>query len=230
MNKKLRPLVSIIMPAFNAEKYIKESIISMIQQTYNNFELIICDDASTDGTNEIIRNFAKLDLRIRSLRNKKNQGISNTLNSCIKRSTGDFIARMNADDIMFKNRINDQVQYLMKNNEIYIIGGGVDLINSNGVLIKSRSYPKSNEDINKKLFYYNPFCHPCLMFRREVFAAVGVYNSKFDGAEDLDFIGRVLSKFKGANLDQTILKYRIHQNSISSIQASKQELLTFYIR
>jgi glycosyltransferase involved in cell wall biosynthesis len=230
MEKKSQPLVTVIMPAFNAEKYIKESIQSIISQTYKNFELIICNDASSDKTQSIIDYFCKLDSRIKPLKNEENLGISKTINKCINFSLGSYIARMDADDIMKNDRLELQVDYLNINKEVYMVGGSIELIDPAGNIIKSRKYPIKIKEIKNKIFFYNPFCNPALMFRKEVFDKVGFYNSSLDGAEDLDLIARVLSKFNASNLDEVILQYRIHQGSISSTKARRQEFLTLYIR
>jgi glycosyltransferase involved in cell wall biosynthesis len=222
--------VSIVMPAYNAELYIEEAINSILNQNYTNLELIICNDCSTDNTEKIIDKFCILDSRVKKITNLKNEGISKSVNKCINISNSDFILRMDADDIMLPERIKRQINFLMKNPNIYMVGGAIELIDSKGKVLKKRKYPKTNDEIVRKIYYYNPFCHPSIAFRRCVIDNVGIYNSKFDGAEDFDLILRIIKKYEVANLEDAIIKYRIHGSSISEIKSRKQEALTIYLR
>jgi glycosyltransferase involved in cell wall biosynthesis len=228
-NLKFSPLISIIMPAHNASKFLCEAIDSVLGQTYKNIELIICNDASTDDTQQIIDKY-QLDSRVKYISNVENEGISSSINKCIGLSNGKFIARMDADDIMAPNRLSLQVKYLLEHDDIYMLGGAIELINKNGDILKKRKYPLDHEKIVKTFFYYSPFCNPCLIFRKEVFQEVGLYNSNLDGAEDLDLIARIIVKFKTANLNEILLKFRIHGSSISEVKSRRQEGLTLYIR
>jgi glycosyltransferase involved in cell wall biosynthesis len=146
MNKN-QPLVSVLMTAYNAESFIGEAIQSILQQTYKNLELIIVDDKSTDKTFSIAKHFVKQDSRIRLYRLPKNVGPSIASNFGIQKARGSFLARMDADDSAFPNRIRKQVQFLRKHLQVVIVGSQCTLIDTNGDIIGEKHYPTENKVI-----------------------------------------------------------------------------------
>jgi glycosyltransferase involved in cell wall biosynthesis len=222
-------LVSIILPVYNAEKYLEKSISSILQQTYTNLEVIIIDDGSTDGSFEIIESFAKSDCRIISI-SRSNKGLVETLNEGISIATGKYIVRMDADDVSYFNRIEEQVDFLRKNLEYVIVGSWADVIDVNGDIVGVYNYPKVNDFyIRIGLFWHNQFIHPSVMIRSGVLKECG-YSPKFKHVEDYELWTRILKYGKGHNLDKSLIKYRILETSITRQNRSKMHLFGLYVR
>jgi glycosyltransferase involved in cell wall biosynthesis len=216
------PLVSVILPAYNAEHYIELSIQSILEQSYQNFELIIVNDGSTDNTKERILAFS--DERIIYLENKKNCGLIPTLNSAISQSKGRFIARMDADDIALKHRLKYQVHFLENNPDYILCGGAAYLMDKDGQTIGNMCRTSTNESIRANLLFTNPFIHPTIMIRTEIIKKY-LYREDALHCEDLELWIR-LSKNKDnklANLPQKLIKYRIHATNVSVTHKKFQE-------
>ena len=142
------PLVSVIMSVYNGEKYLSKAIESILNQSYRNFEFIIVDDASTDSSLEIINEYLKIDNRIIILSNNVNIGLGSSLNKAIQFSSGEFIARMDSDDISIPDRLEKQINYLLEHKNIHILGGDQIIIDERGVVISSLIYPKNELKIH----------------------------------------------------------------------------------
>ena len=212
-NLNSAPKVSIVLPVFNAEAYIGESIVSLINQTFKNFELIIIDDASTDGSLAAIYKFS--DPRIKIIENEKNLGIVGALNRGIEAATGKYIARMDADDICYPDRLKIQIEYLEENHDIGLVGSW---INGFGVSIRSyiHKYPISHEDIEACMLFQNPIAHPTVVIRREILVSNQLrYSNEFPYVEDWELFSRVIQLTKFHNIPRPLLKYRIHPSSSS---------------
>lgn len=219
------------MPAYNAEKYIGEAIESILNQTFKDFEFIIIDDCSTDRTWEIIQGYIKKDSRIIALKNEKNLRISATLNRGIEIAKGKYIARMDADDWSYPDRLQKQYEFMESNLDVGISGGTMEVCDENLIKMGYRKYNLNDYSIRKKIFRYSPFSHPLIIFKTELLKK---YNFQYDpilvAAQDYDLyfkIGRI-SKF--GNLDDILIKYRIVGTSISITKARVQEKNTLYIR
>lgn len=203
------------MPVYNCEDYIVDSITSILNQTYNNFEFIIVNDASTDRTLEKINSFN--DSRIKVVNNETNLKIANSLNKAIQLSKGKYIARMDGDDICCTERIETQIRYLEENPEIDILGSNIFLIDR-----KNRPQGKLPEpprhSINHKILLsrQNTLAHPTTVFRKERIGENLKYSNDFPHAEDYELWLRLNSiGYKSANLKNYLLHYRIHPNSLS---------------
>jgi len=224
------PKISVLMPAYNAEKYIAEAIKSILNQTFKNFEFIIIDDCSTDGTHSIIQKYAEKDNRIIVLRNEKNFKLSRTLNEGIKIAKADYIVRMDADDISIVNRLWRQIDYMERNSEIGISGGTMQIINKNGTIVGGRKYHLIDSEIRKYIFRYSPFSHPSIIIRKSILRKVGYYDSEYNPAEDYELYFRVGQYSKFGNLPDVLLKYRIIPKSMTTGLTKKMELKTLKIR
>ena len=156
------------MPAFNAQEYITHAINSILCQTFKQFELIIIDDKSSDNTWKIIKSFTKKDKRIIAIRNKENVKLSKTLNIGIKEAKGTYIARMDADDWSYPDRLEKQLVFMENNPEIGIVGGTMEIVNVKGETISFRKYPLDDQKIRHKIFLYSQFCHPLIMIRKSI--------------------------------------------------------------
>jgi glycosyltransferase involved in cell wall biosynthesis len=223
------PKVSVLMPAYNAEKYLGEAIDSILNQTFTDFECIIIDDCSKDNTWKIIQKYAQKDKRIVAIKNEKNLKLSATLNKGIEVCKADYIARMDADDWSYPDRIEKQYEIISKDSKIGILGGSMEVCYEDLKVLNVRKYNISDSEIRKNLFKYSPFCHPATMLKKEALLKER-YNSYLDLAEDYDLYFRVGKKYKFANLKDIVLKYRTSNTQASSAKANRQQYLTLYIR
>ncbi len=219
---KEKIFVSIIMPAYNVERYLKESINSIIGQSFKNFELIVIDDASTDTTYDILSEYR--DPRIRIYQNSTNQGVARTLNLGLKIAKGKYIARMDADDYCDKDRLLYQVNYLENNPSIGICGTWMRAFNDkNTKIIK---YPIDPASVKTDLFIYCHIGHPTIMGRKEIFHEFA-YDEKFDKAEDYDLWERISERYQITNIGIPLYNYRIHDDSVTwkfrTIQTEKSD-------
>jgi len=207
------PLVSVVMPAYNSEKYIAETIDSVLGQTYPNFEFIIVEDCPTDGTPAIIEKYAKKDRRIVIVRNPHNLGISSSRNNGIRIARGKYIMNMDHDDLSMKGRMEAQVAYLERHPEAGIVGSSVVAIDGSGAVIGKRELPESDASIRKTLPLYAPFAHPSTMVRASAYAKAGKYDRNFEPADDYELYFRIGKGFRFANIAKPLLKHRIHRSS-----------------
>ena len=223
----MNPIVSVIMPCYNEEENVRNAVTCVLQQTFQNFELIIVDDCSTDATAAIVASFA--DSRICLLRNAENMGVAKSLNAGLKIARGRYIARMDADDISLPDRLERQLNYLEK-NDFDLIGGVTEMINEDGTLLYSiKNVPTKSEKINKALCYGQCIAHPTWLGKKVVFDSLDGYR-KVPLCEDYDFTLRaVLKGYKISNLNETVLKYRMTANSVSRSNLFEQYLYMSYI-
>lgn len=202
------PRVSVICAAFNMEKVFsfRDSISSILTQTFYDFELIACDDGSTDRTFDILTEYARADGRIKLLKNSANLGLAASLNRCIEYSSGEYIARHDFDDLSHPQRLCRQVEYLDKNPSVDILGTGVFLFDKNGVYSK-RSFPK--EVRGEDFLFSSPFMHGSVMMRRNALLAVGGYRvSRLTRrTEDYELFMRLCRISRGENLRERLYFY-----------------------
>lgn len=230
MSKNNTPAVSVVMPAFNAEKHIKTAIQSILSQTFANLELIIIDDGSNDSTGDIIAKFAQKDKRIIVLRNKINIGICKSLNKGIKQARGKYLARMDSDDWSFPDRLYKQFAFMKKHPKAVVCGGAIEVCDGSLKVMNQRRYPVSDKKIREKMLRINPFAHPAVIFKKDAVLKVGGYNEKLFTVEDYDLYFRLGKIGKFANLSSKVLKLRTHKNSVSSKLIAKQARLNLYVR
>lgn len=209
-------LVSVILPLYNAEKFIKLAVDSVLNQTYKNFELIIINDGSTDNSYKIVSEIS--DSRI-LLINQENLGLAATLNKCLKLAKGDLIARMDADDICEPNRLELQVKCFQKNPNLVLLGGSTKYIDENGKLI-AQSFPIVGSN-NIKYFLLNKgnvIAHPTVMFKKEAVLKAGGYCEKIGQYfEDHDLWVSMMKFGEFNNIEIPLLQYRLTSGSISAI-------------
>lgn len=199
------------MPVYNGEKYLRPAIESILRQTESDFEFIIVDDGSTDGTKDIIASFT--DSRIRYIR-ANHSGIVIALNTGISKSSGMYLARMDADDISLPRRFEIQCQYLDQHQDVAICGTWADLINEQGDVESEMTFPPIEIGV-KDIFLHNPFIHSSVMIRRDTLISVGLYKKSFRHAEDYELWSRLLASHKGVNISEKLLQYRKHENQIT---------------
>lgn len=223
------PLVSVLMPAFNAEKYIGQAIESILNQSFKDFELIIADDYSTDNTWKIIEKYVKRDKRIKAIKNKKNLYIAGNRNKLIKLAQGKYIAWQDADDISLPKRIEHQYEFMEKYPSVGIVGGYLQFFDDKGNS-SIRKYALDDKTLRKYIFRFSPVAQPSAMIRKRCFDEFGYYNLKYPPAEDIDMSFRIGTKYKFANLQEIVIKYRETNNSATFKKLKKIELDTITIR
>jgi glycosyltransferase involved in cell wall biosynthesis len=199
--KTKSPKVSIIMGAYNTEAYMRKAIQSILKQTYENFEFIIIDDCCTDGTMAIVQEYK--DPRIIIVRNEKNIGLTKSLNIGLAKAKGEYIARMDADDIAMPDRIEEQVQFLQTHPDIGVVGTWADIIDPKDNVIGEIKYATDDATIRKNMVARNQFIHPSTMYRRIAIEATGPYSEEFKTAQDYEFCARMLT-----NIPKKLMLYR----------------------
>lgn len=207
----MKPALSVILSAYNAEKYIREAIESILTQTFPYFELIIADDGSSDNTKKIIDTFK--DPRIQIKHNHVNQGKVPTVNRLVEIAQGKFITIHDADDFSEPNRFQIAIDFLEKNTHLAMIG--TSFRQHIGKKSKVIHMPTDFDLIKKSLPYKSQFHGPTIFFRREILKDTHGLFRYFKWGEDIDFTCRVVEKFRSVNLDIPLYNYRIHERSIT---------------
>lgn len=225
MNRK----VSVILPVYNAESTIKQALISIVNQSYNNLEIIIVNDGSNDNTEKIVMSID--DPRIIYVKNSRNEGLIYTLNRGLSIATGDYIARMDADDISLPDRLEKQVSFLDNNNDYVIVGGQIEFFGNTNKSNRAYLLPCNDEEIRVGLLYFCPFYHPTVVFRKEIVSLYKLfYDKDYLHAEDYKMWSNISAIGKMYNLPDIVLKYRISENQISSKYSLSQIKKTIKIK
>jgi len=222
-----KALISVVMPVYNAEKFLSQAIESVLTQSYKNFEFIIIDDCSTDSSYQISQKYQKNDLRIKLFKNNKNMGVGYTLNQAISKSKDQYLARMDADDIMDPERLIKQINFLKNNKCVVCLGSWMKEINENNEIIGNRTTPLLHKHIYEKMFYEMAIQNPTLMINRNLVPKEFEW-CKTDGIlDDLDLLFKLLQYGEFANIGEFLMLYRIHNNNLSlkNIKATFDEAL-----
>ena len=222
--------ISVCIPSYNHEKTIGYTIESILNQTYQNFELIISDDNSTDKTIEVVKSFQ--DTRIKIIENKINSGVSINCNIAIKNAQGNYISIIASDDIMLPTRLEKSINFLENNPEFMAVFGFVETIDENNKLIDHNIRTVFNQDIDlnnilKKLFYNGNFlCAPSATIRKSIFDKIGYFNNCLPQLQDFDFWIRILvNNYKIKILSESLIQYRISGNNLSAIDKPLTKLM-----
>jgi glycosyltransferase involved in cell wall biosynthesis len=216
------PKISVVMSVYNGEKYLREAIESILNQTFKDFEFVIVDDRSTDKTSEIINEYFQKDNRIKVIKNDRNMGLTRSLNKAINQSSGNYIARMDADDIAIKERLEKQVDFMERNPDVVLLGTAFYEIDEYGKELSRKFFPTTDRDIRKILIKYNPFCHASVVMRHSAFDKIGLYDESILKTQDYDLWFRLASVGKVANLSEILMKRRYDDNNISIAQENEQ--------
>jgi glycosyltransferase involved in cell wall biosynthesis len=218
------PIVSVIMPLYNARPYVAKAIDSILKQTFSDFEFIIVDDGSMDGSAEVAQRFAKRDQRIRFVR-QSNAGVSAASNRGLALARGEFIARMDHDDISVPTRLEQQVAYLRGHAECVAVGGHAMFIDDGGLPLRLFHVPLSHEEIDTALLSTWGMFHPTMMARASAMRAIGGYSLEFCNLEDLDVFLKLAECGRLANLPDVLVHYRQHFRSICHRKATEHHRL-----
>lgn len=221
----IHPLVTVLMPLYNTEKYIGEAVESILNQTYTNFEFIIIDDASTDNSVAIVQSYQ--DSRIQLIVKPQNTGLTVSLNMGLKLAKGKYIARMDSDDISVLNRLATQVAFMEANADVAVCGSWFQYINKETII----QHPEHHYEIKVALLSYCAIGHPTVMLRNEFLQQHQLtYNTEMEPAEDYALWAKISCLGKLANLPDVLLQYRVHENQVSSVRSSKQYDISNKIR
>jgi glycosyltransferase involved in cell wall biosynthesis len=219
----MMPKVTVLMPVYNGEKYLREAIDSILNQTFTDFEFLIIDDGSTDDSLKIIEFYSNKDSRIKTVINDQNKGIVFSLNRGIKLTKSKYIARMDADDIAFPDRFNKQVEFLENHNKISILGTNMLIIDQDLKILSKTCVPTHSEVITWNLLFLNVIAHPTVMIRNTFFQEIGNYSFSFPHVEDYELWLRAKDKYQFANLSEPLLYYRNHNYNIGNIYQNSQQ-------
>jgi glycosyltransferase involved in cell wall biosynthesis len=214
MTKDL-PVVSVIMSVHNDKKTVTEAIESILSQTYSRFEFLIMNDASSDGSLEIVQAYSLTDSRIRIFSHEYGVGLTKSLNELLAHSVGEYVARIDADDISHRSRLEVQVQYMETHNHVVLCGTQGWYMNEAGVEVGVKNVPVDTAVIQKKLLWNNQFIHSSWLFRRDIIVENGGYNSLFLKSQDYELILRIAQKYTVVNLADRLVWWRVRSNSIS---------------
>ncbi|MBK8983924.1 MAG: glycosyltransferase [Ignavibacteria bacterium] len=218
----INPEISVITTVLNCEKYIRESIESILLQTFSAFEYIIVDDGSDDGTTEIIKEFASADSRIVPVYLVKNIGRVSSLNKALDISKGKYIAIQDADDISLQERLFIQYNFLETNPEYLLTGSNIHIINETGEIISNPIRPENDNELKFSLLFKCTFANPSIMYRRTVITDYNLrYEEEFNHAEDFRLITIINSLGKVHNIKETLILHRRHGENNSIVNFDK---------
>ena len=210
------PAVSVVMSAYNASRYLRESIDSILAQTFGDWEFIIIDDGSTDETLSILREYESRDKRFRII-SRPNTGLTRALNEGIAAARGEFIARMDADDVSLPQRFEKQIAHLRSHPDCVLLGAQIELIDPLGLRIALDHRKLNHDEIDAELLAGKggSVVHPVCMMRADAVRKAGAYREHYNNSEDLDLFLRLAELGRVANLPELLLKYRRHPESVS---------------
>ena len=204
--------ITLLLPVYNGERYLCETLQSLLSQTYTAFELLIIDDGSTDNSASIIQSFD--DPRIRLLKNPERLKLSGALNRGMKEAKGKYIARMDADDIALPQRLQLQFEYMEAHPAIGVCGTAIEIFGQGSP--RKDIYPATSDAIRAYALFDCPFCHPSVMMRKDMFLQHDLwYDGAYYPTEDYELWARATELFPTVNLDGILLRYRVHDNSMT---------------
>lgn len=220
------PSVSVLMPVYNREEYVRAAVESILSQTFGDFEFIIINDGSTDGATDILREYAAKDDRI-VLIEQENMGYVRALNRGLEVARGALVARMDSDDIAFAERLSIQTRYLAEHPDVVAVGGQAVAIDEDGSELYRISRPVAHATIDEFLLGAGTertggLVHPSVTMRAAAVRAVGGYRPEFEPTEDRDLWLRLAERGALANVAATVLKYRVHPGAVSVRRAEQQ--------
>ena len=220
-NSNKMPRVTVLMPVYDGERFLREAVDSVLVQTYADFEFVVVDDGSTDRTAQILDAYD--DSRIVRLCRRANRGIVPALNWGVAVSRGELIARHDADDVAQPCRLEEQVRLLDRHPELVIVGSSSHLIDEGGMHLGTQCYPASDTAIRWQMLFHNSFVHTSVMVRAEVLRTNALrYDAQALHAEDYDLWSRLLYHGQGMNVGQALVKQRIHMHQIGQVAAVQQ--------
>lgn len=223
------PKVSVVMAVHNGQDFLEESMRSILNQTFRDFEFIIVDDGSTDRTAAIVKILKEKEPRIRFIR-QQNKGQSAALNRAIGLARGKFIAQLDDDDISLPERLHWQVDYLERHPQTGMVGSWADMIDKEGRVISHIRHATTDRGIRRRMLWKNQFVFSSVMLRREAFEKAGPYEKKYPYSIDYDMFLRVMRDFEVANIPRVLLRYRFYFENYYGRKQKRQELDSLKLR
>lgn len=219
------PLVSVVLPVYNGGDFLADAIESILGQTFQEFELVAVDDGSTDESSLILKKYAERDSRVRVI-SRGNKGLPVTLNEAVDAARGEFIARMDQDDVSLPDRLGRQYDFMRDHPDVVVLGGAARFMDATGVPICTY-HPPSDDLVLRNFFPNSPFIHPSVMFRKKDFIRAGKYPEMMKwGGEDIIIFGRFAKLGLLHNLDEPLVNYRLVPGSMSRKPPGFREILT----
>jgi hypothetical protein len=216
------PELTVVMAVFNGERFLPAALDSIMGQSMRDFELIIVNDGSTDGSAEILDEYARRSGRIQVV-HERHAGTSAAVNLGCARVRTPYIARMDADDVSLPDRVARQLRFLRGCPQVALLGGGAEFINGSGEVLFRVDVPTRHEEIAAMLPERNVFVHSAVVMRRDAFLAVGGYRRAFSGlTEDYDLWLRIAEQYEVANLAEVIVRYRVHRGQVTTTRLREQ--------
>ncbi|MFZ5585536.1 MAG: glycosyltransferase family 2 protein [Thermodesulfobacteriota bacterium] len=218
------PAVTVLMSVYNAMAYLDQAMASILDQGFTDFEFLVVDDGSSDGSWDRLEHWAARDRRVRLLRNPTNLGLIRSLNRGLDEARAPFIARQDADDVSLPQRLERQMAFLAQHPEVAVVGSGVTLIDEAGRELGFNPKPASDRGVRAMMLVRTAFVHGAVLMRRSVIEGLGLrYDRAMLHTEDYDFLSRLLLAGQGVNLAEPLLLYRLHGESIGSKYTDIQE-------
>jgi glycosyltransferase involved in cell wall biosynthesis len=219
--------VSVLLPVYNASQYIRAAAFSILTQTYKDLELIAIDDGSTDGTTKILQDIASSDRRVRLIA-RENRGLVASLNQGLELAEGELIARMDADDIAYPERLSTQVGIFRANPQLCLLGMGADYLYPNNYLSKSKTRPASHEEVRIESMFHNMFIHPTVMLNNNIIAANNIrYSVTNPINEDHELWSRIVANHMAIVTGETGLAWRQQHSSVRTKHFRAQNITSF---
>src|SRR3954470_3560808 len=216
-----RPLVTVLMSVHNGDAFVREAVESVLAQTFGDFEFLLYDDASTDGTTDYLMGLR--DPRLSVYRNEENLGLTATLNRGLEQAKGEYVARMDADDVCTPERLERQGKVLDENLDVGLVGSSRILIDEQGDFVAAAFATPDDLGIRWKCLLGNPFAHPTVVLRKRVLDAHGLYyDESFVTAQDYELWTRLLPRTRAVNLSEPLLRYRLRETGGSRSRKIEQ--------
>jgi glycosyltransferase involved in cell wall biosynthesis len=222
-----KPKISVIIPVYNGNRTIAQAIKSILNQTFEDFELILIDDCSKDSSSQIIKTYSKNDQRIKFIQNKKNIGLAESLNIAINVSVCNFIARLDQDDEALPERLIKQYKFMQKHPDVAVAGSAVLIMGKTKKFDKIFTVPTDFNEIKKTLLNYNCIFHPSVIMRKKSIINAGGYRKEFKNAEDYDLWLRISKKEKIVNIQDPLTRYNYSTGGMTLGRKWEQLFYTF---
>jgi len=224
------PPVSWVMPVFNGGRYLREAVESVLCQTFGDFEFIVINDGSTDGSAAVLEEYASRDRRLRVF-SQENRGLVDALNRGCALARGELIARMDADDVSLPDRLRLQVAFLSEHPEVALLGGQLIIIDEENRIVRTSGGSAESAVLKERLFAGKPvFAHPAVVMRAQAFREAGGYRKPFLHAEDYDLWLRIAEHHEVANLPVPLLRHRVHPGQVTHQHVRQQIVSTLAAR
>lgn len=214
------PLVTVLMPVYNASPYLKQAIESILEQTYDNYEFLIIDDGSTDASLSIIRQYATANSKLRVV-SRSNRGLVNTLNEGVLLARGKYIARQDADDMSLPLRLEKQVLFMERHTDALLVGSNYEFIDSQGAVSGATDVFTKHNDIKPALIFSNQFGHGTVMVDKNGLINSGLYDANYAHAEDYELWSRIADRGSVYNLSDILYQWRMHSQNITTMKAEE---------